>query len=92
MNVKEIKEIADRMGLDAGKMKKNDLIRTIQRTEGNPECFDTGKAAECGEYDCLWRTDCKQVVSSKLTCFPRKYCLRPLSILTCQNRNILGKP
>jgi len=59
MNVKEIKEIADRMGLDAGKMKKNDLIRTIQRTEGNPECFDTGKAAECGEYDCLWRTDCK---------------------------------
>ena len=59
MTVKEIKEIAARMGLDAGNMKKNDLIRTIQRTEGNPVCFDTGKAAVCGENECLWRNDCK---------------------------------
>jgi len=59
MTVKEIKEIAARMGLDAGKMKKNELIRTIQRTEGNPDCFDTGKAAVCGENECLWRNDCK---------------------------------
>ena len=35
MTVKEIKIIAKKMGLQAGKMKKADLIRSIQATEGN---------------------------------------------------------
>ena len=59
MTVKEIKEIAARMGLEAGKMKKSDLVRAIQRAEGNQACFDTGKAFDCNETGCLWRNDCK---------------------------------
>jgi hypothetical protein len=42
MTVKEIKVIAKKMGISASKMKKADLIRTIQMTEGNTPCFQTG--------------------------------------------------
>jgi len=58
MVVKEIKAIAKKMGISAGKMKKADLIRTIQRTEGNNPCFQTGNMATCGQENCCWRPDC----------------------------------
>lgn len=58
MKVQEIKEIAQRMGIDCGKLKKGELIRLIQRTEGNIDCFDSGQSARCGQLDCLWAEDC----------------------------------
>ena len=58
MTVKEIKAIAKRMGLQAGKMKKADLIRTIQAAEGNNTCFQTGVMESCGQENCSWRSDC----------------------------------
>lgn len=58
MNLKEIKEIARQMGIQAGKLKKDDLIRAIQRAEGNFACFGTAFSGECSQYDCLWRKDC----------------------------------
>jgi len=58
MTVKEIKEIAKKMGLQAGKMKKNDLVRSIQAAEGNAPCFQTGQAESCGQENCCWRSDC----------------------------------
>jgi hypothetical protein len=39
MNLKDIKEIAQKWGVKAGKMKKNEIIRAIQRAEGNFDCF-----------------------------------------------------
>lgn len=60
MKLQEIKEIAAKRGIKVGKMKKSDLIRTIQDAEGNYPCFDTGKAADCGQPGCLWRDDCDQ--------------------------------
>ncbi|KAF0217120.1 MAG: hypothetical protein FD174_3421 [Geobacteraceae bacterium] len=59
MKTEEIKEIAKQRGVKTGKMKKGEIIRAIQEAEGNPMCFDTGKAAECGQMSCLWREDCK---------------------------------
>ncbi|KAF0219971.1 MAG: hypothetical protein FD174_1695 [Geobacteraceae bacterium] len=59
MNVQEIKEIARQKGLKVGKVKKSELITTIQEAEGNYPCFDTGKADECNQVNCLWRIDCK---------------------------------
>ena len=42
------------------------LIRSIQRREGNPDCFLTGKE-DCSQLDCAWREYClkspEQVVS-----------------------------
>jgi hypothetical protein len=59
MTVKEIQGIAKKMGLKAGKMKKADLVRSIQMAEGNTPCFQTG-VNPCDQENCLWRSDCMQ--------------------------------
>ncbi len=59
MNFERVKEIARERGLKAGRMKKADLIRAMQVQEGNLPCYATGRIADCGEYDCLWRKICK---------------------------------
>lgn len=59
MKINEIKEIAERFGIKAGKMKKSELIRAIQRAENNDACFETGSAERCGQSRCLWMEDCK---------------------------------
>jgi len=58
MKMQEIKEIARQRGVKAGTLKKADLIRAIQRMEGNTDCYGAGKAATCGQDQCLWREDC----------------------------------
>jgi hypothetical protein len=58
MKLDEIKEIATKHDIKAGKMKKTDLVRTIQMAEGNKACFETGRANVCGQSACLWREDC----------------------------------
>lgn len=60
MNLKDVKEIAKQKGIKAGKMKKEELIRSIQKTEGNFDCFGTAVSGECSQDDCLWREDCLQ--------------------------------
>ncbi len=59
MKVDEVREIGRKRGLKPGKLKKAELIRTIQDAEGNNACYETGKAGECGQDQCLWRDDCK---------------------------------
>ncbi len=58
MKLEQIKEIAKQHGIKAGKLKKAELIRAIQTSEGNNTCFETGKASECGQEECIWRPDC----------------------------------
>ncbi len=58
MTVTEIKKIAKEKGVSAGKMKKQELVQTIQKAEGNIPCFMTDTAKGCPEEDCLWRSDC----------------------------------
>lgn len=58
MKLEEIKEIAKRHNIKAGKMKKAELVRAIQAAEANDQCFDTGMSAACGQHGCLWREDC----------------------------------
>lgn len=58
MKLEEIKEIAKQHDIKIGKLKKAELIRAIQSAEGNDVCFESGKAAECGQDECLWRGDC----------------------------------
>lgn len=58
MNIKDIKAIAKKNGINAGKMKKDELIRSIQKTEGNFDCFGTAISGECSQMDCVWRGDC----------------------------------
>ena len=58
MKIEEIKEIAKQHNIKTGKAKKSDLVRTIQHAEGNEQCFDSGKVAQCGQERCAWREDC----------------------------------
>jgi len=58
MKLDEVKKIAAELGIKAGKLRKAELIQQIQRTEANDPCYGTGKAADCGQEECLWREDC----------------------------------
>jgi hypothetical protein len=58
MTLKQIKEIAKERGVKAGNMKKETVIRSIQRAEGNFDCFGTASSGFCDQTNCLWRNDC----------------------------------
>lgn len=60
MTRKKILEMAAELGLKGvSRMKKADLIRTIQAHEGNFPCFGTADG-HCDQMSCLWRADCLQ--------------------------------
>lgn len=58
MEMKRIRSIAGRLGIRHDKMEKGDLIRAIQRAEGNFDCYGTATEAECDQEECLWREEC----------------------------------
>ena len=57
MTVKEIRMIAKNMNINPGKMKKAELIKTIQVQENNTPCFQTAESS-CDQTGCCWRSDC----------------------------------
>ncbi|HOX38718.1 MAG TPA: SAP domain-containing protein [Candidatus Brocadiia bacterium] len=58
MKISEVRKKAKCFGIDCKITRsKRELIRDIQKAEGNPQCFDTGRA-ECPEKECCWREDC----------------------------------
>lgn len=60
MTLKKVKDIAKTKGIKVGNMKKANIIRTIQKTEGNSDCFGTASAGVCDQINCLWKEDCLQ--------------------------------
>lgn len=58
MKLDVIKGIAMQQNIKVGKLKKAELVRAIQLTEGNEPCFGSGRASECDQAECLWRVDC----------------------------------
>ena len=58
MTLKQIKEIAKQKNIKVGNMKKENIIRAIQRAEGNFVCFGTAAAGICVQMTCSWRDDC----------------------------------
>jgi len=58
MNVETVRQIARSRGIKVGKKKKADLIHDMQSAEGNQACFGTEVAANCNQFQCLWREDC----------------------------------
>ena len=57
MKVEEIKRIAQKMGVTATGPKA-EIIKSIQRTEGNFDCFGTATDGYCNQDNCLWKADC----------------------------------
>lgn len=58
MKIQRIREIAKKNGIASGKLDKTELIRAIQKAEGNNNCFATPSVRECNQMNCLWREDC----------------------------------
>lgn len=56
--MQEIKAIAKERGLKSGSLKKIELVRVLQVSEGNEPCFGMGKSGVCGQTECLWKADC----------------------------------
>lgn len=58
MQIQHIRKVARGLGIQAGKLDKPTLIRSIQRAEGNFDCFGTAADGVCDQTDCSWRDDC----------------------------------
>lgn len=58
MKIQEIRTIAKNKGVKTTKMGKTEIIRAVQKAEGNTECYGTGMADKCEQIGCLWREDC----------------------------------
>ena len=62
MTLQEIKAIARTNGMTVRNMKKENIIRTVQRIEGNTSCFATDTVKECGQktaygVSTVWKTE-----------------------------------
>ena len=64
MKIDDVRKIAKKKGVRPGKLGKTELIRTIQKAEGNYDCHATSYAKECNQINCLWRTDCMDAMQS----------------------------
>ncbi len=58
MNMQEIRERAKDFGIKTSRMSKMDLVRAIQISEGNFNCFASALDGECDQLNCIWREDC----------------------------------
>ncbi|ATG90130.1 SAP domain-containing protein [Methylomonas koyamae] len=58
MNTNELHTLAKSHGIDDKKLSKLEVIRNIQTSEGNFDCFATAYAGECDQEGCCWREDC----------------------------------
>lgn len=67
MHLLKIRKIAKVKGVTPGKLTKVDLVREIQRKEGNFDCFATAFNGECDQQDCLWREDCLSIPEMALS-------------------------
>lgn len=58
MQIQQIRTVARNLGVRPGNLGKVALVRSIQRQEGNFECFATAYEGVCDQLQCRWREDC----------------------------------
>jgi predicted metal-binding transcription factor (methanogenesis marker protein 9) len=60
ISMAEIKEKAKNLGINSTNLKKTELIRAIQRAEGNNTCYGTTNGT-CQWTECCFRSDCLKI-------------------------------
>jgi len=60
MTIPQIKRKAKRLGVSPGKMKKAELIHSIQEAEGCTPCFGMSNG-ECQYTNCCFMQDCLKI-------------------------------
>ncbi len=58
ITINKLKEIAKFKGINTYKMRKAEIIKNIQRLEGNFDCFGTAATGYCDQNGCIWITEC----------------------------------
>lgn len=58
MKLEDVRNIAESRGIHPGKHSKSKLIKMLQTSEGNFDCFATAYDGVCDQLVCLWRKDC----------------------------------
>jgi hypothetical protein len=58
MMLRDILDIAAKVGIAAGDLNRIELVRAIQRAEGYSDCFMSGQVRTCGQMNCLWYQEC----------------------------------
>jgi hypothetical protein len=64
MTIQAIRAIAKKLSVKVERQDKIELIKSIQRAEGNKDCFATRYVQECNQLNCLWLEDCLKIVSA----------------------------
>ncbi len=77
MKIEDIRKLARAIGIKPGKLNKAQLIHSIQRQEGNFDCFGSAVGGECDQHACGWREDClpapaKKAVATKKSTTKKK--------------------
>jgi hypothetical protein len=58
MKAEEIRSIARSHQIGIKGSSKANMIKGIQRHEGNFDCYSSAFSGECDQSGCLWREDC----------------------------------
>jgi hypothetical protein len=58
MDIEAVRSFAASQSIESGSRSKAELIKTIQLTEGNFDCFSSACRGECDQQGCYWREDC----------------------------------
>lgn len=58
MKIQQIRKIAKERGIKTANLKRPELIRMIQKSEGNFDCYGSATSGFCDQVECLWRKDC----------------------------------
>lgn len=59
--LQDVRIIARKMGINTRNVTVTELIRAIQRAEGNKDCYMSAEVLTCEQTNCLWREDCAPV-------------------------------
>jgi hypothetical protein len=57
MKIQELRATAKELGIKPSNLRKSELIKSIQRAEGNFDCFETAEDY-CDQTNCLFLQDC----------------------------------
>jgi len=57
MKMNEVRGIAKGLGINSFGKRKVELIKEVQRKQGNFDCFGTAKG-HCDQLECLFRASC----------------------------------
>lgn len=58
MNKTALLKLAKQHQVFDASLNRTELIRKIQLSEGNFDCYATAGRGECDQSECLWRKDC----------------------------------